>query len=473
MTILISILAVLFVLGVAINIHEFGHFIAAKMLGIRVEAYSFFGIGKFIWSKKLGDTYYGIARFPIGAYVKLYGDEATSTLEGGSSKPASEEELKEWLKERNLNNPNPIEKVPDSELYSLRPRWHKFIVMLGGPFMNFVLALGIPFTIAMIYGVQTNPAPIVGVVLAGGAAEKAGIKVGDRVVNFEGVENPSWERIRDDALLIPEKSVDITVERNNQRIPLKISPSKVTENGQSAGMIDFMPDAGTEPIVVGAIQKDMPAASSDLQKGDWITSVNGKAIRNTQELRNLINEIKDQPIKLGINRNNERKEVETHAVQQNDEWYIGFKFDPSLLTNRERVGVVGAFTDAIDQNVRILRLTAKAFSQVGTGERSARDTVSGPIGIVRTISDVAASTGFQGLVFLLMVISLNLGVMNLLPIPMLDGGQIVMLGIDKIMSWFGKTLTLGAQEKINLAGFAILMLLMLFTTFNDVSRFFK
>jgi regulator of sigma E protease len=453
MTILIAILAVIFVLGVAINIHEFGHFIVAKMFGMRVEAYSFFGLGKMIWYKKIGNTKYGISPIPLGAYVKLYGDEATGALEGGESNG---------------------EKVPDSELYELRPRWQKFFVMLGGPFMNFVLAIAIPFTIAMMYGVQTTPAPIVGVVIAGGAAEKAGIKVGDRVVNFEGVENPSWESIRDDALLIPDKEVNIAVERGGQVIPLKITPTKVTENGQSAGMIDFVPDAGTEPVVVGEIQPDMPAASSELQKGDWIVSVNGKAVRNTQEMRSLITEIKDQPIKLTVNRNNQRKEVETRAVEKEGQWYIGIKFDSSLLTAaRQPVGVVGAFNDAIAQNMRILRLTGKAFSQVGTGERSARDTVSGPIGIVRTISDVAQTAGFQGLVFLLMVISLNLGVMNLLPIPMLDGGQIMLLGVEKVFSWFGKTLSMAIKEKINLAGLAFVLLLMLFTTFNDVSRFFR
>ncbi len=452
MSILITILAVLFVLGIAINIHEFGHFIAAKMLGIRVEAYSFFGIGPMIWSKKYGNTNYGIAKFPIGAYVKLYGDEATGALEGGESKG---------------------EVVPEAELYQLRPRWHKFIVMLGGPFMNFVLALGIPFTIAMFYGIQTNPAPIVGSVMQGGAAEKAGIRIGDRIVSFEGVQDPSYNRVADDALTIPGKEVPIMVERDGQVLTLKITPTKSGEGEQSRGSIDFFADTGTEPVVVGELSEGMPAASSELKKGDWIVSVNGKAVKNTQEMRNFVTEIKDQPIKLIVKRENDRKEIETRAVERDGQWYIGIKFDTSLLGHREKVGVVGALGDAVEQNVRILRLTGKAFSQVGTGERSARDTVAGPIGIVRTISEVAASAGFQGLIFLLMIISLNLGVMNLLPIPMLDGGQIVMLGIDKVMSWFGKTLTMGVQEKINLAGFAILMLLMLFTTFNDVSKFFK
>src|SRR6185436_18841860 len=152
--------------------------------GMRVEAYSFFGLGPRIWGFKIGETDYRVSAIPLGAYVKLYGDEATGPLEGGESKG---------------------EPVPESELYELRPRWQKFLVMLGGPFMNIMLALAIPFVMALSYGVPTNPAPIVGAVKPDGAADRAGIKVGDRIVNFDGVENPSWGRIKDDALLYPEK----------------------------------------------------------------------------------------------------------------------------------------------------------------------------------------------------------------------------------------------------------------------------
>src|SRR5215210_7740432 len=140
MTILIAILAVVFVLGVAINIHEFGHFLVAKLLGMRVEAYSFFGLGPRIWGKKIGHTDYRISAIPLGAYVKLYGDEATAALEGGDSDD---------------------EKVPDSELYELRPRWQKFLVMVGGPFMNIMLALAIPFFGAWAMGLPSMPAPII------------------------------------------------------------------------------------------------------------------------------------------------------------------------------------------------------------------------------------------------------------------------------------------------------------------------
>ncbi|MFN0279454.1 MAG: RIP metalloprotease RseP [Pyrinomonadaceae bacterium] len=447
--ILIAILAIIFVLGIAINIHELGHFFVAKFFGMRVEAYSFFGLGPRVFGFKVGHTDYRVSAIPLGAYVKLYGDEATGPLEGGESKG---------------------DPVPESELYELRPRWQKFLVMLGGPFMNIVLALSIPFTMALVYGVPTNPAPIVGFVKAGGAADKAGIMTGDRIINFDGVENPSWNRIEDSALLIPEKQVPIAVERTGQRITLNISPTKVTENGQSGGFLDMAPDSGTEPVVVGSIDGEMPAASSGLQKGDWITSVNGKPIRNTQEMKTMIGESKGAPLTLSINRNDQKLEVSTYAVQKNDDWLIGIRFDTSLLSNLEPVGVGGALAEAFDKNLRILRMTGAAFGQIGAGERSARDTISGPIGIGQIIVTTVFASGFIGLLGVLMAISLSLGVMNLLPIPMLDGGQIMVLGIEKVLSWFGKTLSLVARERIQLTGLAIVLLLMVTVIFFDVSR---
>jgi regulator of sigma E protease len=447
--ILIAILAVLFVLGVAINIHEFGHFIVAKFFGMRVEAYSFFGLGPRVFGIKYGHTDYRISAIPLGAYVKLYGDEGAGPLE---AKDAS------------------TEPVPESELYELRPRWQKFLVMLGGPFMNIVLALAIPFTMALVYGVPSNPSPIVGFVKAEGAADKAGIKVGDRIVSFDGIENPSWNRIEDSALLIPEKPVAIVVERAGQRVPLTIAPSKITENGQSGGFLDMSPDAGTEPVVVGTIDPEMPAAKSGLEKGDWITSVNGKAIRNTQEMKMMVAETKGQPISLTVKRGDQTKDITTYAVEKNNDWLIGIRFDTSLLEKREPVGVGGAAAEAVDKNLRILRMTGSALGQVGTGERSARDTVSGPIGIGQVIITTVFASGFFGLLSVLMYISLSLGVMNLLPIPMLDGGQIMVLGIEKVMSWFGKTLSMVAKERIQLTGLAIVLLLMVTVIFFDVSR---
>lgn len=451
--ILIVIFAVIFVLGIAINIHEFGHFMVAKFFGMRVEAYSFFGLGPRVWGFKVGHTDYRISAIPLGAYVKLYGDEATAALEGGESEG---------------------EPVPDSELYELRPRWQKFLVMLGGPFMNILLALAIPFGAAMIYGIPSMPAPVVGIVNPGGAADTAGIKVGDRIVSFNGAENPTWEGIRDDAMISPDKELALVVDRGSQRIPLTVKPAKEQIDGNMLGEIGLVPDAGVEPVEVGTIAPDSPAAASGLQPGDRVLAFNGQTVRNSQELSNQIKENKDAPATLTIERNGDRKEILTAArLEEGGAYRIGIGFGTANITTRVNVGMAGAAAYAVESNLRIMRLTGKVFGQMFSGERSVKDAgLAGPVGIVQIISKVVQEAGFAGLVMILGVISLNLGVFNLLPIPLLDGGQIMVLGIEKVMSWFGKTLSMAIKEKIQLAGLAVILLLMVFTLFLDISRFF-
>jgi len=450
--IILVILAVIFVLGIAINIHEFGHFAVAKLLGMRVDAYSFFGLGPRIWGFKRGHTDYRISAIPLGAYVKLYGDESNSGLEGKDEQG---------------------EVVPESELYELRPRWQKFLVMIGGPFMNIMLALAIPFFGAMIYGVPSMPAPIVGMVKSGGAAEQAGVRVGDRIVNFDGIENPTWDRVRNDSLVAPEKEIPVVVERDGQKVPLKIKLSRVEQGGNTIGSLDLEPEMEAEPVVVGEIQPDMPAAASGLQKGDWIVSVNGKPVHNRMEMKNFITEAKDQPLNLSVNRNGERKEISTRAKQQSEggDWLIGIKFGNTIESAREKVGVGQAASFAVNSNLEVIRLTGKVFGQLFSGQRSVKDAgVAGPIGIVQIISQIVREAGFAGLVSILAVISLNLGVFNLLPIPMLDGGQIAVLGIEGFLGLFGLSLSMNVKEKIQLAGLAIILILMVFTLFLDISR---
>jgi regulator of sigma E protease len=446
------ILAVIFVLGIAINIHEFGHFLVAKLFGMRVEAYSFFGLGPRVWGFKVGHTDYRVSAIPLGAYVKLYGDEATAPLEGGESSD---------------------EKVPDSELYELRPRWQKFLVMLGGPFMNIMLALAIPFAAAMIYGVPSMPAPIVGVVRPGGAAEAAGIKVGDRIVAFDGKENPTWGNIRDDSMISPDRDVAITVERGGQKIPLTIKPAREDLGGNAIGEVGMVPDAGVEPVEVGLVSPNSPAAESGLQPGDRVLAFNGQTVRNSQELSSQIRENKDAPATLLIERNGQRQEIKTQARLDNGAYRIGIQFSAASITTLEPVGLGGAVSYAVESNLRIIRLTGKVFGQLFSGQRSVRDAgLAGPVGIVGQIAMVVREAGFAGLVSILAVISLNLGVFNLLPIPLLDGGQIMVLGIEKVMSWFGRTLSMAWKERIQLTGLAVILLLIVFVTFLDISRFF-
>jgi regulator of sigma E protease len=449
--IIIVVLAVIFVLGIAINIHEFGHFAVAKLLGMRVDAYSFFGLGPRIWGFKYGHTDYRISAIPLGAYVKLYGDESNSGLEGKDD----------------LSEP-----VPESELYELRPRWQKFLVMIGGPFMNIMLALAIPFFGAWFMGLPSMPAPVVGYVKPSGAAQQAGVKVGDRIVQFDGVENPTWERVRNDSLIAPERAIPIVVLREGQKLPLTIKPSKVEKDGNVIGMLDLEPDIGIEPVVVNSVVEGKPAAQAGLQTGDRAISINGEPVRNYNEIRNQIRNSKDGQVRLLIERNGERKEIPIQAEQGDGAYVVGAVFAPDEKSmTREPVSIGRAASYAVNTNLEIIRLTGKVFGQLFAGERSVKDAgVAGPIGIVQIISKVVTEQGFVGLISILALISLNLGVFNLLPIPMLDGGQIAVLAIEGFLGLFGLTLSMAVKEKIQLAGLAIILLLMVTVIFFDVSR---
>src|SRR5438105_5825504 len=214
------------VLGAAVILHEFGHFIVAKFFKIRVETFSV-GFGPRLFGKKFGQTDYRVSAIPLGGYVKLGGDESNAPIEGEGAPD-----------------------IPAHERFDLRPRWQRILVAVAGPVMNILTALSIPFAGAMVYGVQVAPPPVVRQVLPGGAADIAGLKPGDRIVAFEGKQNPRWRTIADDALLSPGQSLPITVERNGQRIDLTIKPTPHTEQGETAGFLDFLADYGNVPIVV-------------------------------------------------------------------------------------------------------------------------------------------------------------------------------------------------------------------------------
>lgn len=453
--IILVILAVIFVLGIAINIHEFGHFIVAKLFGMRVEAYSFFGLGPRIWGFKKGHTDYRISAIPLGAYVKLYGDEATAALEGGESDG---------------------EAVPDSELYELRPRWQKFLVMLGGPFMNIVLALAIPFGMAVVNGIPSMPAPIVGVVQAGSAAEAAGIQVGDRITSFNGIVDPTSEEISDEAMISPDKPIPLTVDRGSEQLSLTVTPKRTVIEGNTIGELGLKPDVGVEPIEVGQIVDDGAAAAAGLKVGDRVIAYNGQNLKNSQELITLIPASEGKPITLTLIRDGQRMDLELVAKKSESDgvYRVGAGFGASRSAAKfVPVGIAGAAAYAFDFNWRIVKLTGKVFGQLFAGERSVKDAgLAGPVGIVQIISNVVTGAGFVGLLGILAIISLNLGIFNLLPIPLLDGGQIMVLGIEKVMSWFGATLSMAIREKIQIAGLGIILLLMAFTLFLDISRFF-
>jgi regulator of sigma E protease len=448
-----SILAFIFILGAAVVIHEFGHFIVAKMLKIRVETFSI-GFGPSIWGRKWGTTEYRIAAIPLGGYVKLGGDESNAPIEGEGAAD-----------------------IPPEEQFTLRPRWQKFLVAVAGPVMNILTALAIPFIGGMIWGVPITPtSPLVNRVLEGSAAQRAGILAGDRIVSFNGEENPAWDDIRGDVMVVEDqpKPREFVIERNGQRIPITITPARLTEGTDPVGEVGILPDYGVAvPVTIKNVTAGAPASQAGIQPGDRIVAINGEEIRNRHQATGAIYGTQENQVRLTVERNGQQIEVTSGLNPAKDETgktqpRLGVEFDE--IVPRENGGLAGAASYAVRNNVQILKLTGKALKQLFSGERSARNTLSGPIGIYDAASASVKEAGWGGIFAMLGFLSLSLGVFNLLPIPVLDGGAIFLLLVEAVMALGGWKLSMRVRERIQQVGFVMLLLLMGFVITNDVLK---
>lgn len=446
MTFLYQALAFIFILGAAVIIHEFGHFIIAKFFKIRVEVFSF-GFGKRLLGFRKGDTDYRISLVPLGGYVKLGGDESNAPLEGEGATD-----------------------IPPEEQFNLRPRYQKIAVALGGPVANILTALAIPFLGALFIGAPVSPAPVVKSVYPNGAADIAGLKPGDKIVSFNGAENPSWKRIEGDALLSPEQPLPMVVERGGQKVNLTIKPTKVTGNGESIGFLDFLPDYGNVPVIVEEVILSGPAAEAGLKPGDRLVSIGGEPVTSATQVTQYIRTHSDKPITLVYERAGVQKEITAQPRMIEGRMLLGLT--PNELVPKQRLGPISAAGYAIQFNTEILRLTGKALGQVFTGQRNVRDTVSGPIGIARA-SAQAAERGIEGILLMLGFLSLNLGVFNLLPIPVLDGGAIFLYLIESLLKKIGVAISTTIRERIQYAGLLVLLVLMVFVISNDFIKLFS
>jgi regulator of sigma E protease len=446
-TIVTGILAFIFILGAAVVLHEFGHFIVAKLFKIRVETFSV-GFGPRLFGKKWGQTDYRVSAIPLGGYVKLGGDDSNSPIEGEGAAD-----------------------IPRQERFDLRPRWQRILVALAGPVMNVITALAIPLAGALIYGVPATPAPVVNSIVGGGASETAGLQRGDRIVAFNGIEHPKWDTIRGDALLSPGQPLPVVVERNGQRVSLLITPVPHTEDGETAGLLDFLPDYGDVPIVVREVTPDSPASEAGMQTGDRLLTIAGQKVRSAEQVTQYISDHKGEPITLRLERDGRQMDI-TATARRLPDGKERLGFGPTEDVPMVNVGVGGGMRYAVDTNLEILRLTGKALGQFFTGQRSARNTLSGPVGIYKAASSSVERYGWGGLFTTLAFLSLNLGIFNLLPIPVLDGGAIFLLLIEGALAAIGLTLSLRVRDRIQQVGFVMVLLLMVFVITNDVLKQF-
>jgi regulator of sigma E protease len=444
MSYLIVPLAFIFILGSAVVLHEFGHFIVAKLFGIRVETFSV-GFGPRLLGRKWGQTDYRISAIPLGGYVKLGGDESNAPLEGASA-------------------PN----IPPEEMYNLRPRWQRICVALAGPVMNILTALAIPFAGGLIYGVPATPQPVVYFVQPNGAAEKAGLKPGDRIVSFNGTKNPSWDSIYGDGLLSPGHALPVVVNREGSEIQLTIIPTSRTENGETAGFLDFVPDYGGLPVVVGSVQPGSPAEEAGFKEGDRLLKVGDENVKSSAQVTEYIKNHDAQKIPITIERAGQTSVVVTNERRIDGKLGIGV----SELFPLRPAGIGSAARYAWDSNMQILSLTAKALGQVFTGKRSVRNTLSGPIGIYQAAQKSVERLGWDGVFGMLGFLSLNLGIFNLLPIPVLDGGAIFLLLIEGLLATVGLSISAAVRDRIQQVGFVMVLLLMVFVITNDVLKTF-
>src|SRR2546425_8337979 len=439
---IIGILAFIFILGAAVILHEFGHFIVAKLFKIRVETFSV-GFGPRLFGRKYWATDYRVSAIPLGGYVKLGGDESNSPIEGEGAPD-----------------------IPPRERFDLRPRWQRILVAVAGPVMNVLTALAIPFAAGLMYGIPATPAPVVSSVFPGGAAQTAGLQTGDRIISFNGTANPDWDAISGDALLSPSEPLPMDVERNGQRLQLTIKPTPVTRDGETAGELDFIPDYGSVIVVISDVVPGSAAAEAGLQGGDRVLAVGGQPVKSSEQVVQSVRSHKTEPIVFNLDRGG--RQIQVTANVRSGEEKLGFYLGQRLPM--ERGGPISAGRYAVDSNIRIMRLTGKALGQLFTGKRSVRNTISGPIGIYRVASTSAIKLGWAGVFATLGFLSLNLGVFNLLPIPVLDGGAIFLLLIEGALALIGLTISMRIRERIQQVGFVVVILLMVFVITNDLLK---
>lgn len=429
---LIFVLAVVGLLGVVILVHEWGHFIVAKSFGVRVDVFSI-GFGKRLWGWRRGPTDYRLSLLPLGGYVKMAGD-------------------------------NPMEEragAPDEFLS--KPRWQRAVIAVAGPAMNVVLAFGL-FSGLNFFGTEqpTNldqPA-VVAVVAPGSDAELAGVRAGDRIARINGVADPTWEQVWMELVLtIPGRDVPLVLEREGQAVSTTVrvptDPTRASPVGYPA-----------EDVIAGRINEGSPAAAGGLRMGDRILSVGGKKLLSRFQFLQSIQESGGKPLELVVLR--EGAELELTVTPEWNEsggrrYQVGMYFGETTQLRSYPLGE--SVSRAVWLSVRVTRQIVGVVIELFRGKVSIK-TLGGPLEIMMA-SGEAAKQGLPNFVYLMAIISLNLAILNLLPIPILDGGHLLMLSIEGLLR---RDLSLTVKERFVQVGFVFLMLIFAVVMYNDILK---
>jgi regulator of sigma E protease len=425
----------LVLIGVMILIHELGHYWAARWFDVHVEAFSF-GFGPRLFGFRRGETDFRVSLIPFGGYVKMVGEQVGE--DGGD----------------------------DPRGFLAKPRWQRMIIAFAGPAMNILLAVGL---LAGLYMnrypkvVGADGAPTIGYVEKNSPAAHAGVQELDVIVALDGKQNPSWEEVTLSIVGAANREVPMVLNRGGQQIIATITPDIDEQSGVgNAGWYD------RHEIQVGALSPGMGAEKAGIKSGDVLVALDGVPLRSTAKLHSLLKEGAGKPVQLTYLRDNKQTTVTvepklTELDAKNKRYLLGVQLTPRITF------VALPFGEAIRESVRQNQRSAGVILQLLRGmveRRMSPKSLEGPIGIAR-LSSEAAREGFATFIGLMAAVSLNLAVFNLLPIPILDGGTILMLAIEMLMR---RDLSLQLKENIFKLGFVFLMMVVAFVLYNDISK---
>ena len=421
----------IFVLGVLIFVHELGHFLMARRIGVRVLTFSL-GFGPKLLSFKRGDTEYCVSVIPLGGYVKMAGENPEDNRTG----------------------------APDEFLS--KTKWQRFQVLVMGPVMNLALALVVMTFVlyqgATVAAVEEQPV-IVGKVLPDYPAAQSGIQVGDRIVSIGGEEVPTWKQFPMVVATKANKSVPILLVRDGQNLTINVTPR--AEGKYEIGDIGILPVLRPE---VATVNPGEPAAEAGLQPGDVVLAAGGVRDIAYQPLLDMIKAHENKPLTMEVRRGEQVLTFTMTPRKTGDYARIG-----AQIFEVERRNINPTFTEAIElsakQNWEWAAMIVKTLGGLFVGKTPVKQLM-GPIGIASLSSDAAAS-GWIPLFSLMAMISLNLGLLNLMPVPVLDGGHIAILALEGLSR---RDFSMKVKEKMLLAGFVLLVTLMVTVIYNDLTR---
>jgi regulator of sigma E protease len=446
---MVTILSFIFVLGVLVFVHELGHFMAAKRVGIRVLKFQL-GFNPTIVSFRRGDTEYGVGALPLGGYVKMAGDTPEDRGTDAEGAPTGK---------------------PDEFLS--KTKWERFQVLIMGPAMNLILAV-LLLALVLYQGeeipVFQNEPVLVGAIVSGSPAAAADIRPGDRVVAVQAHAVSTWESYWTQVLfaLSSESSRDIAIKilRNDGETTRTLTtPSKKPSALE-------LPDIGILPDIhpfISRVNPNEPADKAGLKADDVILTVDGERITLRQQLMAAISAKPEVPITIKVQRGGVEQSIAVVPAQGGctgvaaNVGCIGIAIGERTKTFKP--DVVEALTTSVQKNVEYGKLIFQTVWGLITRETSPKQLM-GPVAIAQ-MSGESARLGWIYLFSLMASLSLNLGILNLLPIPVLDGGHIFIMALEGVAR---RDFSLKVKEKMLLAGFVALMMLMAAVIYNDLTR---